>query len=738
MKYSYPIINGSVIEFKDLKLTRAKDIAHVIFNHPYCLENSISLRGREDEAEIILATFDIEISQFPKNGIQPYEDIAIICTINDNTFPEIYALREDFKNGLPHTILQTFEHPVCLCVTEQLFCEVKHRFNTFDFIESIRQWLTQTADNNLHQEDQPLEPFFNINSGVVISHDYDKNKVGYLHRPEGSALYRLNNNPSQNQPYYLIAHITDPQTHGFIRKLPKCLNDLSDVIRIKNETITDYIKKEFEKEVKMGMQNKIFQRLFYAFYFIVPVKRNIDDIEPSSFERFVVFLKKNFEQIGIESSCLERNNDKLVPVIGKQFETDVINTIPIEIHYVMDDFTSDSASLYNDIEINKRKYTIIGAGALGSQVLELFARIGYGRWFLIDNDNLFPHNLAKHILGRNDIGFNKAAKVEEKLNDLLGIDFINAINENFLSNDKELLPKLKETEAIVDMSTSIAVARKLSRDYQEKIKAPRISCFLNPMGTDLIILAEDKKRQHRLDFLEIQYYRCLYQEKSLHDHLKYTDSLKVRYNRNSCREITNRINQTDVAIHSSICAKALKNIFENGNSSINIWRINNQTYEVRKLTFSPSKWIRININEWKVYIDKWLVEKIEKFRNDRLPVETGGVLLGSIDSQRNIIYIGDSIIAPTDSIERKESFERGIEGLIDKYKKYLQVTDFQFQYLGEWHSHPDGHSVKPSGYDKKLYEYLYKKMYRQGLPVLMGIFGDTNFSLIFKNYNYEF
>ena len=296
---------------------------------------------------------------------------------------------------------------------------------------------------------------------------------------------------------------------------------------------------------------------------------------------------------------------------------------------------------------NDYPFVLIGAGALGSQVFDQFVRMGFGTWTIIDHDNLYPHNLAKHSLDRKSVGCNKAIKVSEKANELHRMQIATPINSDFLTikEDDSVIAELQNSKAIIDMSTSIAVARTLARDYNEAIKTPRISSFLNPDGTDLVVLAEDKRRKFRLDFLEMQYYRCLFQEESLHDHLKYDDSLKVRYNRNSCREITNRINQTDVALYASICTKGLKSIIENGKPTISIWRTDKTTFEVRKYSYEPTRWIRKDVGEWKMYFDLWLLDRMKAFRYSKLPNETGGILIGSYDFQRKVIYVCDSLFA---------------------------------------------------------------------------------------------
>lgn len=734
MNYTYPIIEGKEIQPAELKIARAKNLALAIQQHSYCLQQSLVCRRRVDNCEVILVTFDIEIPQNPLNGIQVYEDIAIICSENDDAFPEVYALREDFSSSLPHTNLSIFEHPVSLCVTEQSYTEVKHRLTGFDFIGYIFRWFSLTSEGKLHQEDQPLEPFFNIGKGVIISNNYSPVEKGYLHKIGDSELFRLDNSLADKNSLYVFGIEADPQVHGFVRKRPTTLGDLAEVVKIKNQTLSSYIKDLFDSELRAGLENKALCEANFAIYCLIPVKRDQNDNKPSSFYELFICANQNFVQVGKLSYCLDEINGNIVPLIGKSFEKAVINEIPIEVLLPIFDFNPDKASLYNNIEKNNSEILIIGAGALGSQLFEQFSRMGFGRWTIIDHDNLYPHNLAKHALGRSAIGCNKAIKVSERANELHQNEIAKAIPRNFLAIKDEdwLKEKLTNSKVIIDTSTSIAVARTLARDYNEAIKTPRISSFLNPDGTDLVVLAEDKRRKFRLDFLEMQYYRCLFQEESLHDHLKYDDSLKVRYNRNSCREITNRINQTDVALNASICTKALKSIIENGTPKISIWRTDKTTFEVRKYSFEPTRWIRKDVNEWKMYFDLWLLDQMKAFRYSKLPNETGGILIGSYDFQRKIIYVCDSLFAPPDSKENRSTFERGVEGLLAEYNKYLKVVDNQLCYLGEWHSHPKGYSTIPSYDDINLYDYLHRMMSRQGSLAIMGILGDSDCNIIFK------
>lgn len=536
--------------------------------------------------------------------------------------------------------------------------------------------------------------------------------------------------------YFCFPINADEQISGYIQQKPQRIKDLESIITIAENNISAYLSQKFNQLSNFLLSDKNRLQKKVAFCCFIPVKRNATTPKSERTDILLLFTKKTIQEIGIENNIWAETPDKssVIPLIGKSFQQEHFEQIDIELYSPMDNFSRNTAATYNNVKENSDKFVLIGAGALGSQVLSLFARTGFGKWTIIDYDTLFPHNLARHTLYRSAIGHSKVVKLAEQLNELLEEDFCKPINENFckIYKNDEIISELKDANAIIDISTSIAVARLLARDYDNQISTRRISAFLNPTGQDLVILAEDAKRKNRLDFLEMEYYRFLYKNENLHNHLKFDNDLKLRYSRNSCREITNRINQTNVSLLSSICAKVIRKTIESQNAVISIWCTNPDDFTVQKYSINPTKWNKVYSNEWKIYLNLQLLEDMQDVRVQKLPNETGGVLLGSVDTERKIIYIYDTIFAPEDSKETASTFERGIDGVLEEYGKYRKITDNQIQYLGEWHSHPKGCSTSPSSLDRKLFSYLSKKLSQQGYPTLMGIIGDNDYTLQFS------
>ena len=82
------------------------------------------------------------------------------------------------------------------------------------------------------------------------------------------------------------------------------------------------------------------------------------------------------------------------------------------------------------------------------------------------------------------------------------------------------------------------------------------------------------------------------------------------------------------------------------------------------------------------------MDKVYKTRVEKLPNETGGVLVGTYDMQRKIVYVVDCLLSPPDSEEWPTVYIRGSQGLKAQIEKIKKITDGQLNYVGEWHFSP--------------------------------------------------
>lgn len=62
-----------------------------------------------------------------------------------------------------------------------------------------------------------------------------------------------------------------------------------------------------------------------------------------------------------------------------------------------------------------KSVTIIGCGALGSEMARLLAEAGVGQFYLVDDDTLTPQNTSRHLLGAADVDRLKAKALADNL-----------------------------------------------------------------------------------------------------------------------------------------------------------------------------------------------------------------------------------------------------------------------------------------------------------------------------------
>jgi hypothetical protein len=170
--------------------------------------------------------------------------------------------------------------------------------------------------------------------------------------------------------------------------------------------------------------------------------------------------------------------------------------------------TPEVAAAFNGVAAVADLMAFVGLGALGSQVLMNLWRSGFGQWTLIDRDSLFPHNHARHALIEG-VGESKAMSMVDQAAKIFADRGPKSIMADLLvpgSQLAELEAAFQVSRVVIDYSASVAVGRQLARAFSG---GRRISAFLNPSGTDLVILAEPEDRSVRLDQLEMMYYRAV-------------------------------------------------------------------------------------------------------------------------------------------------------------------------------------------------------------------------------------
>ena len=698
--YDHKITDGSPIRGENLKLSRAKAIYKAATVHPYTKDVLCYVNGKGDAVIKMLLTH-LEIPDDPVFDIRDEEEIAIICHPEDVNIPEVYALRKDFPTELPHSNAKPYARPVSLCVSDVAFADIRPQFNAHDFLNSIRRWFSLNSIHKLHEANRPLEFFFGFQEVCCILNERSDNNPYIKYSQKTKFSSTLEFVEKSEATHYLVGIPTEKiYARNFVR-IPQTMGDLKEVQSTDQISLTD----SFLTILTKSIAGKATLPLVILVYITQASKDN----NKTSHELFLLKTNYSPKEIVHKKTILSKN------AFEKWFYELSVEVVLLEFM-----ISRCENAINNGIKDCFNKVSIVGTGTLGSAVIDHFVRQGCSEEInLVDCDILLPHNLSRHTLSTDKVMTSKVRSIKDTYHGIL-FQKINAIEGNFLTlnrNDRERL--FKDTELVMDFSTSIAVERKLA---DEECTFRRCTSFLNPKGDDIVLLIEDKARNSCLDLLEMDYYRNLIVDERFSHHLEQTET--VRTNTFSCRSESMILNYENVRVLSAIISKQIRKYYTLGQACLSIWHFDAENGTVSSLPMTITNWHHEVLGDIKIYISDAVEKEIQTMTALSPDKETGGCLFGSYDRDHNSIYVYYMVPAPEDSIHSPVSFVRGFKGLTAEYERITKLTYHQVRYLGEWHSHPNMPNT-PSQTDKKQFEELWKEQQLQDLPFLQMIHGNN-------------
>ncbi len=729
---------GPVVPDEDVAVPRAAGLATFLRRRDDVGAQLVECRQSDRRSWLILDV-DVDVGQTPRADIRRQESIGVGFAEVDSAWPEVVALRPDFPRQLPHLFFRPRSEPVGLCLTETPWEEVKRRWTPGLFVRALRRWLIDTASGVLHREDQAIEPFLLVSCAHVIlpadvlelSLDAPRMLYGYGVDREGSAgpaVYRFVWAPPASvdslPAFAAVILTTPPRVHGIIPHTPRSLGELAHLLQADDFDFAAVLDGAVQEWFAAGRRDAHPVLLVQ-----VPLLREAGGrIERHDLWPFL--MATTVRELGVELDLFSADGGRVL----QAFRDPNANGagIPIEVMNPSFDLTAELAAAYNGYTTpTGQAIVVIGAGALGSQVLSNLARTGEAIAGIVDNDRIFPHNMARHAVWDHKlVGWPKAkaaAFMVERLTPDERKPLALQINAAAPSGDEvaAYTQALADADVILDMAASVPVSRRLALD--ETSKARRMSAFLNPRGQDLVILCEDRDRMVKLDQLELNYYAAVATDAALVDHLQLPAN--TRYAR-SCREVTAHLPQTNVALHAAIAADIVHSRVDDPSALATIWQIDPRTMSVSRNEMDVRPMLEFGSSGWTILVAPQLIESMRAARAARLPAETGGVLLGDFDTSRGRIYLASSIPSPEDSKESPGSYIRGSFGLQKLVEDIGKCTLDMIQYVGEWHSHPDGAGAGPSRDDLVLYGHLSSEMQVEGYPPVMVIVAAEQLGLL--------
>lgn len=689
---------------------------------------------------------DVECDGVPSRnpaGIQYRERLALCVPEDPGALVEVLALRTSFP-VLMHQNQGTRDGVASLCLYFEPPRTVMRTWTPQRFLRRIQWWLEQSAKGELHPADQPVEHlFFASKYELVLPWNLDvlRSTAGVKMavtrskpRPDGGGTFFLRLiGDGRNEPAgsaSLIELTLPPVVQGFVERDPATLGGLADMLARREVQLLPPLVAALSNGVGSAGVPEGKAESFVVIVVHIPLVREPGgEVQQVSRRAFLVL--GDLRELGVKTGALylldkkyfaEIQGSVLARAPATEWKCEPI--FPMSVLQFPD---GAAARKQSSIHAEGPRGALVGAGSLGSAMLNLWARAGWGQWSVIDKDHVKPHNLVRHTAFSQHVGELKCDAVSELCSAATeGAATVTAVGGDACDASVPAVTEaLKGGSLVVDASAALEYPRQAS--FQEEL--PRhVTVFVTPSGNGSVLMLEDKARSMRLRTLEAQYYRALIREAWGERHLE--GNLSTYWSGASCRDISVAMPYSRITVHASTLAEQVMSRTQSEEACIRVWERDPDTggVSVHDVVATPEQ--RLEIGDLTVFYDDGLVAHLKALRLAALPNETGGVLLGYHDFNVGAIVLIDALPAPSDSHASPGSFERGTSGLPRTVQEASARTAGIVGYVGEWHSHPRGHSAKPSRDDLIQLAELSLGMHDDGLPALQLIVGENDIQVL--------
>jgi hypothetical protein len=727
----------------ELHLPRAVELCRAIDRNRdiTLLQVLRSIDGSDREALVV----DVECDEIPNRnpvGLRSPERLAIVVRAASDGPPTVLALRQDFP-GVMHLNATPAGEPRSLCLYFEPHRSVMRTWTAPKFLRRIQWWLLKTSQGALHAADQPLElPFFDTGWELVVPADFDQLRqrtdlrfyasfVEPAHLRGTSTLMLRAAVVGHAKVEGLGVAIIDcpPIVQGSRTDIPSTLGAAADELAARGLDLAAMLRDNLWQQIHAKGEALKGASDRFVVILNMPVCR-----EPGApaerTQRLALLTAVGRLELGLRLGAYSRVEGEVfkdTPIGGRapaEGDWRSLLTLPAAVL----DAPSRPAfrALSATPDAGPDAAVLVGAGALGSELLNLWTRAGWGSWTIIDSDHVKPHNLARHAAFFHQVGQPKASACQTLVELVHGnAGVARAIVADACDRNSEGVDAaLAAASLVVDCSTTVDFPRLTSASAHA---ARHASVFLTPSGKGSVLLLEDQARQCRLRSLEAQYYRALLNHAWGRHHLD--GHLGSFWSGASCRDISFKLPHSSVVAHAATLAEQLIRRYGQPQAAIQAWHRNPETGGVEVFDVPVHEPIVRQRGPLTVHLDKGLEDKLRQLRAERLPAESGGVLLGYHDLNLGEAVIVDVLPPPPDSRHSTGFFERGVEGLLESYSEVQRRTGNVVGYLGEWHSHPPGHSARQSPDDLLQIFKLARGMADDGLPVIQLIVGERDLEL---------
>ncbi len=364
-----------------------------------------------------------------------------------------------------------------------------------------------------------------------------------------------------------------------------------------------------------------------------------------------------------------------------------------------------------DSSRERPRWTLIGAGSLGSKLALHLARAGNGPAVVVDKSAMTPHNAARHAIipttGEMHVLW-MAAKATLLCDSLRGLDHIaNPVPSDATSiltstnRTRRICPK--GTWAIVNATASLAVREALASSKEVPTRVIETSLFSS--GQVGVITVEGPDRNPSTNDLMAECYALLAEDSTLSRIvLGPDDGIRPQSVGQGCSSLTMPMSDGRLSLLAAGMAEYLLHRQRDGLppnvGEVLIGALSSDGLGVQWQVATASPVIQVQCKAesgtWHVHIHQRAASKI-RTEVERWPsVETGGVLMGRLSEVSRTVHVVDVLAAPEDSKRSASSFVLGTIGLRQHIENYSKAAGWSLHCLGTWHSHLSAGGASPT------------------------------------------
>lgn len=739
MEDYFELRGGAEVDASALQLPRAVRLLDAVKRHRDFAPVRLLQCVMDDVSAEECIVVEVECDGIaPKNtvGICYRERLAFCVPADPKRLVEVLALRKDFPI-LMHQNQGPPGAPASLCLYFESAVSVARTWTPQGFLRRVQWWLEKSSTGELHAADQPVEQLFFASkyelvlpwNMQVLQQDLKTRFTIVRHgerRDQGFTCF-LDILREADQSSGAVAHIEltlPPVVHGLVEREPATLGQLAEILSRRNADLLYALKTELQGRVDESGLPVASENQCTIILLHIPICRTAES-EPDTIVHRALLVPVGLLSLGVAAGALLLHD-------GRYFR-DWMNTQPSDawqeqIVFPMDVLyrnSSEAARMQSGIVAPGPDAVLVGAGSLGSAMLNLWGRSGWGRWTVIDKDHIRPHNLSRHVAFSQHIGEPKA-EVAAHLHDLAGAGATTAIDADASDFTQDVIVQaLSIAELVIDVSTTLEYPRSTS-DRDDF--ARHMSAFVTPNGGAAVLLVEDRERTCRLRTLEAQYYRALIQETWGAVHL--SGEASTFWSGAGCRDISVVMPYSRILAHASTLAEHIQAAAEGDKALIRVWQRDPVLGGVTVHDVPVFTEQCMRLGDFRVFIDHGVEHQLRALRTQGFPNETGGILLGYYDFNIDAVIVVAGLPAAPDSQGTAHSFKRGVVGQVAALEDAAKRTGGMVSYIGDWHSHPPGHSAAPSQDDLIQLAHLALGMAGDGLPAVQLIVGERDMRIL--------